>query len=347
MTRATFPFYLGEKAGDSSICLAVILKVATELIPKFILEPEKEALSFENIHGIFFKTIKEHLEENFSEISNDICNDILQNTNNPIDKTTGKDMSQILISIKNNILSEAPIATEDVNLLHDYLFLEKDNNHSKCMGLLPWLGLDPEALADCFSNLASAENRLKIVKCFKAIATNGIRWYTNASIEERGGAFPMLAIQNIRAYTERLCIYINIASVLSNKNDELYQFDLITASLLAAYFDGKITREKELYSKESFKAMHSRGASEASGPTSEQKNKRFDALKGFVNDEYEKGSMLSTKQMTELVMSRSEFKGLSLDRVKRTITSVKKQYGLDDRKNNRIADPKRKEGSGD
>ena len=51
--------------------------------------------------------------------------------------------------------------------------------------------------------------------------------------------------------------------------------------------------------------------------------------------------------MTELVMSNNRFKDLSLDRVKRTIRSVKNKYGLDDRKNNRIADQKHKHGRDD
>jgi hypothetical protein len=347
MKRATFPFYLGEKAGEYSICYATSLRGLIKLFPKYALEGHKDAFSPENIYEIFLEITKEYLEETLDEMSRYFCEDIIQNTTNPIDKISGRDISQILISIKSNILNEQPVAAEDVNILHGYLFSEDKNNYEKCMKLLPWLGFDLEELTNCFSKSDLIDNSSKAQECLRTIATKGIRWYTKISIEQGTKTLMIFEIKNIRLYIERFCIFIKLVSVLSKKNTEAYQFDLITTLLEAAYLDGKAVREYEIYSEESLEAMHSRAPSFNRNQTEKPKKDLLSIVEDFVDKEYTNGSTLKTNQMIQLVMAKSEFYGLRKDPIETIVRSVKKKHGIDDRKNNRFANSKDKRTKGD
>lgn len=342
MKRATFPFYLGEKAGEYSICYAAILRGLIKLFPKYAIEGHKDAFSPDNLYEIFLEITKEYLEETLDEMSRYICEDILQNTTNPVDKTSGRDISQILISIKNNILNEQPVAAEDVNILHGYLFSEDKNNYDRCMKLLPWLGFDLEELTNCFLKADLIDNSSKAQECLRTIATKGIRWYINISIEQEAKTLMVFEIKSLRLYIERFCIFIKLVSVLSKKNTESYQFDLITTLLEAAYLDGKAVREYEIYSEESLEAMHSRAPSFNRNQKEKPKKDLLETVEDLVDKKYTKGSTLTTSEMTELIMAKAEFKGLKKDPVEKIVRAVKKKHGIDDRRNNRIIKSKDK-----
>lgn len=347
METPTFPFFLGEKALTSSIFRSLEIEVLVKLLPHWISNAEEESMPIVDIHKLFLLKLKQNLEEKFIHDFSSYWDGFFQCLHNPIDKHSGKDVGQVFLLIKNNVITEQPIAKEDINLLHDYLFAEDDENHDKCIHLLRWLGFDLSVLADCFLKINSINNSFEINKCFYTIAINGIRGLTDYCIKAHDKQMPIREVNVLRTYTERFCIYIELLKKVSRKYSKISQIHLALNLMEAAYLDGKIVRENELYSKESLKAMHSRSTSNASTRTSKKKNNSFEAVQNFVNNEYAKGSTLSTEKMTELVMSKNTFKDLSLDRVKRTIRSVKKTYGIDDRKNNRIAEPKRKQGDGD
>ena len=347
METPTFPFFLGEKALTSSIFRSLEIEVLVKLLPRWISNAEEESIPIVDIHNLFLLKLKQNLEEKFIHDFSSYWDGFFRCLHNPIDKHSGKDMGQVFILIKNNVITEQPIAKEDIKLLHDYLFAEDDENHDKCIHLLRWLGFDLSVLADCFLKINSINNSFEINKCFYTIAINGMRGLTDYCIKAHDKQMPIREVNVLRTYTERFCIYIELLKKVSRKYSKTSQIHLALNLMEAAYLDGKIVRENELYSKESLKAMHSRSTSNASTKTSKKKEKSFEAVRNFVNNEYAKGSTFSTRQMTELIMSKNEFKSLSTDRVKRTIRSVKNKYGLDDRKNNRIADQKHKHGRDD
>ncbi|WP_428563606.1 MAG: hypothetical protein ACP59X_00655 [Solidesulfovibrio sp. DCME] len=343
MKNATFPFYLGEPGYRVSSFRAVDSKIFKMFLSDRKSHLREESFPIVDAYKVFMLTLKKNLEDNPVDRFSNICNELFQDFGNPIDKKSGRDMSQVLILIKNNILNEVPVAEEDANLLYDFLFEEEDENFEKQMHLLRWIGFDLEVWDNCFLKINLSNDSGKIKQCFSDIAISGMRGLTNYIILNFDNEIPISGVRYFRIVGERFCIYIELATHLSPEYSKTSRFYLMSTLMEAAYLDGKIVRESEMYLYTSLKAMQSRGIREGSTLNSERKKEWLGAVEEFVDTEYANGSLFTTKQMVEYVMTIDAFRGLRKSPIEGMVRSVKKKYGIDDRKNNRIIRQKDKQ----
>lgn len=335
MKDSTFPFYRGELAVASSIFQLVKLKTIRDYSREWTFSNKKCRPEID-IYKTFVETLKEKLNDDFFVNTVKLYEDIFKNGSFQIDPKSGKDIGQVIIRIKNSLLEHFLPDTEDIDLLHGYLFTEEDEDHDRCIPLLRWLGFDLETIEACFLKANSIKNGHKIKECFYAIAIHGARGFAYYTIKALGNTVSMGLVKHFRENIERFCIFIELISQARTSYENRSSGFIILNLMEAAYLDGKIVRETEMYLDGSRKAMSSHGQRYTRNASQKATDEIADQAKEFINQEYINGSNLSVEEMKDLIKSIEPFKELSDDRVRTVTRNVRRNHGIDGRKNNRF-----------
>ena len=335
MEDSTFPFYRGELAVASSIFQLVKLKTIKNYSREWTLS-NKDCRPDIDIYKTFLETLKEKLNGDFFVSTVKLYEDVFKNGSFPIDPKSGKDIGQAIIRIKNSLLEHLPLETEDIDLLHGYLFTEEDEDHDRCIPLLRWLGFDLETIEACFLKANSITNGHKIKESFYAIAIHGARGFAYYTIKALGNTVSMGLVKHFRDNIESFCVFIELVSQARTLHENRSSGFIILNLMEAAYLDGKIVRENEMYFDGSRKAMSSHGQRYTRTVGQKTTDEIADQAKEFIDQEYINGSNLSVEEMKDLIKSIEPFKELSDDRIRTVTRNVRRNHGIDGRKNNRF-----------
>ena len=244
----------------------------------------------------------------------------------------GIDIIEIFIQTRDAVVNNKIPDRNNVKILCASVSGDDEDCRENCACLFRWFGFDLEVIRLYFSNISKLPDNTEIKDCFFNIATKGIRTIVSTLIEVDDTCFHKEAIRFFRMYSERFCLYIKLLANPINTTTPVAHCSSILQLMEAAYDDGKIIREIEIYEDKSLRVMASLGTSFTMKEKSKPKNDLKVGVEKFVESEYGNKCKLSTKDMKELILSKSEFSGLKPYIIEGIIRKVKKEKGLDDRK---------------
>ena len=339
MEPPVFPFYLEEQAFHFSIFWKVSLtisKYGNDLHDKMDERPPEVA-----IYQTLLELLKRSLSDKYFQMAVDIMKTFHKELD-PVFDSAGNNLVSIFICCINCVLTDKVPDDDQVDILYKSIRQDGEEKYYRCFCLLGCLGFDLNTIESCFQKINSTHYLVNLKYLFTEITTNGMRTFICLALEAFPGMFDTARVGMFRKYTERFCMYIELIGTNLHTHSQRSSPNFILKLMKAAYDDGKIVREMELYMDESLKIMASLGNRFTQTHPRLLDYVRIKFVKEFIESEYAQGSRLSTNNMAELVSSIEPYRDIPTYKIKDLIRAAKKKYGLDDRKSNRFVKSKDK-----
>jgi len=330
MKNIIFPFFDQDVLGvHSMIYRSMIDSMAT------VWEKKKTGIDVScpeiDIYNSFLKNLENYFSsDSFSNMTN-IINTLCEGLDKKFNQD-GIDIIEIFIQTRDAVINNKNPDRNNLKILRTSVGGDDEDCRDNCACLFRWFGFDFEVIRSYFLKISKLPDNIEIKDCFYDIATKGIRTIVSALIKVDDTDFHKEAIRLLRAHSERFCLYIKLLSHPIDTTTPVMRCSAILYLMEAAYDDGKIVREMEIYEDQSLQVMASLGTSFTMKEKSKPKNALKVIVEDFVESEYENKSQLSTKDMKELILSKPQFSGLKPYIIEGIIRKIKKKNGLDDRK---------------
>lgn len=339
----TFPFYTPEFDFKGSITHDVILQLIDNLTQntstghgnntkedngsKF----EKPDLATEavDVLALFSREIEKRLGSLSNTKVAETIKSILDAAINTDYKSRHLEIARDFNEAKNLVLQGVEPDATLIDRIKNAVLSEDEESIRNSVFLIPIYTLDLIAIRKYFQNINDKDMSSILKMSFNSIATIGMQHLASFIIENFIEKYDASYISALREYCQLFCLYVNILSETPRQEGTPKALPPIIALLKAAYYDGKISRERDFYTEVSLKAMGSIGTSLSmtSSPKKRDKEALYEGAENEMRLRYDKGFSQQHSDMVTIIMKDKKYENLSITRLRKIAQHIAEEHG--------------------
>ncbi len=340
----TFPFYTPDFDFDKSISYDVILNMVNNSLSDASNKPNKSLVDANNSTEV--KTLVNAAAiEALSLFTDEIEKRLLMPTNIDISNTINSILSTAINNdtkdklfeivrnfneIKDTVLQGVEPGDDAISNIRSAVLGDNEDSVVNSVLLLTIYTLDVHTIRKYFAAINTKEMSSDLKMCFRSIGTLGMRHLMTFIIENYLDKYDAKYVSALREYCQLFCLYISTLADTPPLNGYTSQRAIIIALLKAAYYDGQISRERDLYLDDSLKVMASVGTSRAmnKGPLKNEKDMLYAEAEKVMMELYDRGFTEQHNKMAEKIIKQDKFKSLGKTRLYEIAKNIARHRGF-------------------